>query len=161
MIPYVRVPNSSRFPPRLCRLRRRLAVGTGGAPESLAAGYATEHRTDERRPRSVIGLVMPTFLHPRPSTASAALGESRSRNGAAGCGQRYPPLAGGVVSLCGTPRVQDRYFDQLYRLDLNQVLADLRALAGARDAGPLLLSAAGKSRPPRVVSSPPRHVVQA
>jgi uncharacterized protein (DUF488 family) len=29
------------------------------------------------------------------------------------------------------PESEDRYFDQLYRLDPNQVLADLRALAGA------------------------------
>ena len=53
--------------------------------------------------------------------------------GAAGVGdfKRYPTLAPGAgFRSVELSEDEDRYFDQLYRLDPNQVLADLRVLAG-------------------------------
>lgn len=45
--------------------------------------------------------------------------------------KRYPTLAPGAwFRSVERPEYEDRYLDQLYRLDPNQVLADLRALAG-------------------------------
>ena len=45
--------------------------------------------------------------------------------------KRYPMLAPGAwFSSVGRAQYEDRYVDQLYRLDPNHVLADLRALAG-------------------------------
>jgi hypothetical protein len=46
--------------------------------------------------------------------------------------KRYPTLAPGAwFRSVERPQSEDRYFDQLSRLDPNQVLADLHALAGA------------------------------
>jgi hypothetical protein len=46
--------------------------------------------------------------------------------------KRYPTLAPGAwFRAVDRPEYEDRYFEQLYRLDATQVLADLRVLAGA------------------------------
>ena len=46
--------------------------------------------------------------------------------------KRYPALAPGAwFRSVERPEYDDLYLDQLYRLDPNQVLADLRGLAGA------------------------------
>jgi len=101
---------------------------------SLVVAYATEHRTDECRLCSMIVLVMPDILTSsffdsvgRAGRVSIAQWEPQG----VGDFKRYPPLAPGArFRSVERPESEDRYFDQLYRLDPNQVLADLRALAG-------------------------------